>query len=149
MQCLKDFSRALKPVDISYDQNRPSDLEFVTYLGELFSRDEQTLHAKFKTKHLRRMGPKRTVMWQLNRLKEVKRAIREASTGTAPGLSGLMTETIKLSGDEFAQVILEVITAYWCKAHKGQGVPIPESLLAAKVFMIPIIVAKRLSEFDP
>ena len=34
-------------------------------------------------------------------------------------------------------MILEVITAYWCKAHGGQGVPIPESLLAAKVFMIP------------
>ena len=63
MQRLKDFSRTLKPVDTSCDQNRPSDLEFVTYLGELFNRDEQILHAKFKTKHLRRMGPKRPVMW--------------------------------------------------------------------------------------
>ena len=141
---LKDFLRTLKPEDVSCEQTRPSDLEFVFHLGQLFSRDQQSLRSKFRIKHLRRFGQKFPVVWQVNRpltLKEVKRGIRESSTGTAPGMSGLMTETIKLSGDEFAEVILKLFDTYWCKSHAKDrecaGVPIPEIMLAAKVFMIP------------
>ena len=87
MKRLKDFLRTLKPEDVSCDQTRPSDLEFVFHLGQLFSRDQQSLRSKFRVKHLRRFGQKFPVVWQVNRpltLKEVKRGIRESSTGTAP-----------------------------------------------------------------
>ena len=52
-----------------------------------------------------------------------------------------MTETIKLSGNDFAEVILKLFDTYWCKSHAKDrecaGIPIPEIMLAAKVFMIP------------
>ena len=141
---LKDFLRTLKPVDTSCEQVRPTDEEFADHLGQLFCRDEGSLHAKFRIKHLKRFGPKFPVVWQVNRpltLKEVKRGIRESSTGTAPGLSGLMNETIKLSDDAFAQAALKIFDSYWCVAHARDsgcaGVSIPEILLAAKVFLIP------------
>ena len=138
---LTNFEKSLKPEIRSSDLPRPSDSEFAAHLGERFSRNKASIRATLKKhKYSERIGKALPQVKKLGKpptLKEVKRAIRELTTGTAAGISGLRSETLKLSGDDFAEAVLAVITAYWCKEHGGQSVEIPDSLIRAKVFMIP------------
>ena len=141
MTRLTNFEKSLKPEIRPSDLLRPSDSKFAIYLGELFSRNVKSIRSTLnKHKYRLRIGKALPQVKKLNKpptLKEVKRAIRELTSSTAPGISGLKSETLKFSGEEFAKAVLVVITAFWCKEHGGQSIEIPDSLIQAKVFMIP------------
>ena len=133
---VKNLMIALKP---PANRVKPLDGKIMAEFWQgLFHANPATIHSVFTPEQLRNMNvdyfpsPKMELNY-LPRVEEVENSINCQSIGRAPGESGLRAEMLKYGGRKVAEILTSLFRSFWCKDHGGEGEPIPDSLITAKV----------------
>ena len=133
---VKNLLLALKPPAESAQQIDGK--KMAEFWQQLFHANPASMHSTFTPEQLKIIGgdylprPFMEVNY-LIRVSEVKDSIYRQSIGKAPGESGLRAEMLRYGGEKVAEILAKGFREFFCKDHGGEGKPVPDNLIAAKV----------------